>query len=153
MIKMGICWCKPGVMSRCTALCREDQKICDYYDNSYGSDKCMHRNEMLNNHCWSVEAQRFAIEYGVRTPEDIELPELEEEEMVLDLSEAFDDDRRCDNCILYACSYIISENSQAQPRGGLTMSDLEIIAKKCPDFESEASMQSKINQSLRGTLP
>lgn len=151
MLKLGISWCKPGMMSQCTAPDRHSQEICDFYDNSLGSRRCMHRCEHMNNHCDCVAAQKFAVQYGVRSPDDVRVPEIEELE--LNIETMIEPEKSCDKCILYACSYVIHENQQASGRGGLTMDDLAKIAAKCPDYDSEESMQQKINQSLRGNNP
>lgn len=151
MIRMGICWCKPGMMSQCTAPDIHAQELCDYFNNSLGSRKCMHLCENIDNHCDCQKAQDFARAHGVRTPDDISVPETEEFELRID--DFIEPEKRCDKCILYACSYVIHENHQAAGRGGLTMEDLEKIANKCPDYDDEKSMQQKINQSLRGNNP
>ena len=157
MLKMGICWCKLGMMAQCTAESVDQQEMCDFYDSSIGVHKCMNLNTSMRNHCWSKDAQKFSAQYGVR---DMNNPApVAEEELCIDdfiedeAPEGEFNGRRCDNCILYACSYVIHENQMAQSRGGLTMSDLEKIAAKCSDYCDEATINASVQAIQRGTRP
>lgn len=147
---LGPCFCKPGLMSQCTAD-RSGQKKCRFYEKSMVADKCMYCIENLNNHCDSHNAQVNGYQ-----PDTVGSFRESFEEDLIDLTELVEKkivERNCTKCILYACSYIIHENQQAQSRGGLNHSDLTVIANKCPDYDDEDTMQQKINQSLRGHKP
>jgi len=107
----------------------------------------MHRNENLNDHCWSPEAQNF----GYHPPEEGTEYELEEEVDLVAM--AVRAEKSCVDCILYTCAHIIHEQQMSQPRGGLTHDDLCNIAKNCGEYDDEASMNARINLSLRGINP
>jgi hypothetical protein len=135
-------------MSQCTAD-RPEQSGCRFYEKSMVADRCMHCIESISNHCDSHKAQM----YGHHPHGN---PDFHEEELLVDLDEFLEEDkpaRSCINCILYTCGYIIHENQQAQPRGGLTHDDLVKIAGRCEEYEDEQTMQQKINLSLRGINP
>lgn len=140
-LKKGICWCKLDVMAQCTAPDVNHQELCDFWIKHSYANRCSNFNPNLNNHCWSQEAQKFSAEFGVRTmdnPAPIEEEELCIDDFVEEEPEGEFDGRRCDNCILYACSRVIKENQNAAPNGGLTMADLQIIADSCPDYCDDA---------------
>lgn len=146
-----ICFCQNGLMSQCKAPSHPESVACHFYEKSAVADRCMFFIESINDHCDCYKAQMF----GYHPPGSGLYEEEEEEELLLDLSE-FDMDEQpksCVDCILYTCSYVIHENTQAQPRGGLTHHDLVKIAAKCPDYEDEESMKAKINMIQRGNIP
>lgn len=146
-----VCWCKKGMMSQCTAPSRPEQIACHFYDKSMVAERCMHCIESLNNHCDCHRAQVFGHHPPGQENFDSDF-DFEEEISLTELVEAVPE-RNCINCILYTCSYVIHENQQAQPRGGLNVDDLTHIASKCEDYEDEETMQAKINISLRGGKP
>lgn len=150
-MRMGICFCQPGVMSQCVATDVSEQRMCDYWNRSDTANRCMHVNESMDNHCWSPEAQYFGREHGVIRPTD-DMNLLEEEEISL-VAMVENNGRTCIDCILYTCSYVIREQQAAQPLGGLTAQDLINMAANCAEYDDEASMNARIAQSLRGNNP
>ena len=143
------CFCKKGIMSQCT-VSRPEQVACRFYEKSMVADRCMNVDENLSNHCWCPKAQAYGYYPHGRDDymeEELLLEEAELDEYIEPRAKS------CIDCILYTCSYVISENTQAQSRGGLNHDDLVKIASKCPDYEDEETMQAKINMSLRGHRP
>lgn len=149
MSRETVCFCQNGLMSQCKAPSRPEMIACRFYEKSMVADRCMYFIEEINSHCDSHKAQMFGYcPPGSGNYEDED--ELIIEDLIVD---EVDVERNCVNCILYTCSHVIHENQQAQARGGLTMEDLCNIARACPDYEDEESMQAKINLSLRGVQP
>ena len=145
------CFCKKGLMSQCT-VSRPEQIACRFYEKSMVADRCMNVDENLSNHCWSPKAQAYG--YYPHGREDYMEEELLLEEVELrEPPQAVRAERTCIDCILYTCSHVIQENQQAQPRGGLTHDDLINIARGCKDYCDAETLNSTINQSLRGIKP
>lgn len=144
----SICFCQCGMMSTCGASCPNEQMGCRFYEKSHTANRCMYF--VFDKFCDSVQAQGFS-----RNPELAEEEELiaNIDEFLEEIPAAVPDKRSCINCILYTCSYVIHENTMAQPRGGLTHDDLIHIAEKCKDYEDEQTMNEKISMSLRGITP
>jgi len=58
MLRFGICFCKPGVMSECDPD-GNDRNMCDFYRKHSFAPRCTNLNTDMNNHCWSDKAQQF----------------------------------------------------------------------------------------------
>lgn len=132
-IKLGICFCDPGPMSRCVAPSRADQEMCDYFEGATDASKCMFKGKVVKDHCWSPDAQKFGAEFGVRTIADF--PEPEPESTVVDLDTFIDElPRRCcaDCSKINFCGTLVFEQNR---RGGLSDGDYWDIATNCPDFK------------------
>jgi len=153
-LKLGICWCKPGIMAQCTAPDAEHQQLCDFWDESSDSLKCLNNDSIVENHCYSPEAQAFGREHGVVTPDDIDIPDEVEEE--LDIEDLIiPSPRSCRDCVLYACSWLIKENQKVQANGnpGLNGDDLITIASQCPDYCDETMINQSVKNIQRGIKP
>ena len=141
-MKMGICYCEPGPMSQCVADDYGDQLVCDFFNKSDCASRCMHRNEDMNNHCWSPEAQAFGREHGVVRVEDIEVEiGLTEDE---DLITA--DRRTCLNCLQYACTSItvMAHEAVVNGKGGLTDQDYWDIGSSCSEYVNENEFMEEV---------
>ena len=146
-MKMGICYCQMGIMSQCVAADYGDQYACDFFDKSGCADRCMHRNESMNNHCWNPEAQAFSREHGVIRVEDVELDEE------FNINDDFIDEmpgprRNCQNCILHPCHEIVQQANAALDRGGLAQQEFWDIGSACPEYSDEEMMNAAIKASL-----
>jgi len=142
-MKMGICYCEPDVMSRCVADNYGDQLVCDFFIKSDCASRCMHRNEDMNNHCWSPEAQRFGIEYGVVRVEDLEIDEYDESN---DLLPAEAERRTCMSCLQYACTNLVSIAHEAMDNGNgmLTDQNYWTIGSGCPEYINENEFMEEV---------
>ena len=137
-----ICYCETGVMSQCKAKDVNDQISCEFFSKSARSSKCMHRNEHLDNHCWSYEAQEFGVEFGVVRKEDVETDT--EHELDIDLAKCVDEvnsRHTCNTCLEFACPDLIKMQQAAQDRGGLSSQDLWSIGSGCPNYIDGAMLK------------
>ena len=124
------CFCKPGIMSQCIALDYGEQQSCECFSKATFSNKCMNRNEYLNNHCWSGKAQSI----GLRAAE-------EEEISLIVMSGETLERRCCLNCTLYTCSTVAQAQHDAQPEGGLTVNDLWDMGTNCIAYLDEKMLK------------
>ena len=127
-----ICYCEPGDMSRCVANGLKEQCKCHFFNKSMAAERCMHLNQSMNSHCWSNKAQ----DNGLCLPDDSQAAEQEgftEEEIEEMLAPVPDSDKKCHDCLHFACSYVIQ--THANTPGGLRPADFRMIATACGKFE------------------
>jgi len=101
---------------------------CRFFVKSDYAERCMNRNENLNNHCWSQNAQSL----GLHSEEEAEI-ELD----FVDAEEGWglkDEKRTCLDCTHYTCQKLMTLAAGALNRGGLTYTDIEEIAGKCETY-------------------
>ena len=61
MVKLGICFCKKGIMSECDPAGNK-QFMCDFFERHTYANRCTHHNPDMNDHCWSADAQAFGYQ-------------------------------------------------------------------------------------------
>lgn len=128
----GPCFCRPDLLSQCVAGDYQEQMSCRFFIISGCGNKCMYRNEQLDNHCWQPDAQSM----GLCSEEEveIELGSGDEEEEGWELKE--EEAKTCIDCVNYKCMKLTMLAHQAPiARRGLTFGDLDQIADKCDHFD------------------
>ena len=64
--KLGICYCKLGMMATCVAINTDEQFWCDFFDRSRNDrKKCMYLDGAIDDHCSRWEAHDFSKIHGV----------------------------------------------------------------------------------------
>ncbi len=121
----GPCFCRPGLLSQCVASNYEEQKSCRFFVKSDCTDRCMNRNELMNNHCWHPEAQSLGLQSS-----EVERDFVDDEE-----GWALKDKKViCLDCLHYTCPKLMKLSVDARDSGGLTYEDLETIARSCKQY-------------------
>lgn len=121
------CYCKPGPLSQCVAEDYNQQQSCIAFEKSNVANRCMNRNENMNNHCWSATAQSIGLVYS--DAPIFNEPPVEE---LVDISVT----PSCFNCARYRCTYLDTKMRAAAPNR-LTMDDLCAEAQSCQGYELE----------------
>ena len=117
----GPCFCKPDLMSQCVAVDYKQQISCRFFVKSACADRCMHKNESMDDHCWSQDAQAVGLQ------NEVERDFVDNEEGY----ELKDEKITCLSCLHYTCPNLMRLSSNAASRGGLTYGDIEEIAAGC----------------------
>ena len=121
------CFCKTGIMSECVAPNYGSQAVCVGFEKSGVASRCMHLNEDMNNHCWSLVAQDIGLRDEIVDGVDDTTPP----------SVHVDKDTSCISCIRYSCTYLQTKMRATEPNQ-LTMDDLRAEAHNCQGYETEA---------------
>jgi hypothetical protein len=110
-------------MSECIAPNYSSQAVCFGFEKSSVATRCMHLNEDMNNHCWSLVAQNIGLRDEIVDGIDDIIPPVGK-------------DTSCLNCTRYPCTYIKTKIRSAEP-DQLTMDDLRAEANNCQGFGIE----------------
>lgn len=137
-MRLRVSYCRQGNMSQCVADNYGEQLACSFSDKATADKRCMHRNENMDNHCWSPKAQAYSREHGVVRMEDVEGEEYSIEDFLEDPPSTR---RNCHSCVMYACYDVVQAAADASDRGGLTDGDLWEIGSNCKDYIDEATMR------------
>ena len=102
------CYCKPGTMSQCIAGTYNEQRGCVGFDKSTVANRCMHRNENMNNHCDNIHTQMIGLRDEVLDDHNTRVENL--------ITESIEETTTCLSCIRCPCTYIEKKNEDGRTR-------------------------------------
>lgn len=124
------CYCVIGMMSKCTATDKEQQRMCHFSEKATVTDRCMYRNESIGNHCDCLDAQIFARTGKV---EEVEIDI--DDHIVDDPIEALEMITSCATCEKIDSDYC----SGCKMWPHLEGAEMRELARCCDGFELTAS--------------
>jgi hypothetical protein len=125
------CFCKKGVLSQCVAIDYSEQQSCQFFTKSGFADRCMNKNEQMEDHCWSAEAQVMGLQAGDPQAQDADTEAYE----LVDPGDLVVKDKSCNVCHNFVCKVISDLN--ARTPGGCSHDDLIAMANGCEDFSAD----------------
>ena len=76
-IKVGLCFCRPGILSTCDPQGRA-LGLCDFWQKHSFIDRCTHLSPEIGNHCRCQEAQSYGYHPNGGGPKETLPPDIEE---------------------------------------------------------------------------